>query len=163
MRSIVKTLIMVGVCLTACTGRDNASLQNEKIDAIADQKTNAMKSLVSIIEIPTADFSRAINFYRKILGIDIEVVEMEGMKIGLFPNPGEGIVVQLIHADGYKNSADGVIVYLNGGDDLQRVAGKIEANGGKIVTPKTEIAPGMGFYGIFTDTEGNRLGLHSPH
>lgn len=122
-----------------------------------------MKNLVSIVEIPTTDFSRAMDFYRKILDINIEVMEMEGIRIGLFPNADEGTVVQLIHADGYKTSADGTIVYLNGGDDLQKVADKIEANGGKIVTPKTEIGPDMGFYAVFTDTEGNKLGLHSLH
>lgn len=163
MRSIVGPLIMVGVCLTACNQRDTANSQTEKVNTTANQKTGAMKSLVSIVEIPTADFSRAMNFYRKILDIDIEVVEMEGIKIGLFPNPGDGTVVQLIHADGYKTSADGTVVYLNGGDDLQKVAGRIEANGGKIVMPKTEIGPDMGFYAVFTDTEGNKLGLHSPH
>ena len=55
------------------------------------------------------------------------------------------------------------IVYLNGGDDLQKVAAKIEVNGGKILVPKTEIGPDMGFYAVFTDTEGNKLGLHSLH
>jgi hypothetical protein len=122
-----------------------------------------MKKLVSIVEIPTADFSRAMDFYQKILGINIEVVEMEGIKMGLFPNSGEDAVVQLIYADGYKTSADGTIVYLNGGEDLQKIADKIEANGGKIVIPKTEIGPDMGFYAMFTDTEGNKLGLHSLH
>ncbi|MBT1695423.1 VOC family protein [Fulvivirgaceae bacterium PWU4] len=122
-----------------------------------------MKNLVSIVEIPTADFSRAMDFYQKILAINIEVVEMEGIKMGLFPNAGDGTVVQLLHADGYKPSVDGTVIYLNGGDDLQKVADKIEANGGRIVTPKTEIGPDMGFYAVFTDTEGNKLGLHSLH
>jgi predicted enzyme related to lactoylglutathione lyase len=69
--------------------------------------------------------------------------------------------VQLINGSDYKTSADGTIVYLNGGDDLQKVADKIEANGGKVIIPKTGIAPEMGFFALFTDTEGNKLGLHS--
>ncbi|MGC3944389.1 MAG: VOC family protein [Chryseolinea sp.] len=122
-----------------------------------------MKSLISIVEIPTKDFSRAMNFYRKILDIDIEVVDMEGIKMGLFPGAGEGLSVQLLHAEGYKPSSEGTVVYLNAGADLQTVADKIEPGGGKIVLPKTEIGPDMGFYAMFTDTEGNRVGLHSMH
>jgi len=120
-----------------------------------------MKNLISMVEIPTADFSRAVAFYRSILDITIEEIEMEGVRMGLFPNDGEGVFVQLINGSAYKTSADGAIVYLNGGDDLQKVADKIEANGGKIIIPKTGIGPEMGFFALFTDTEGNKLGLHS--
>ena len=88
-------------------------------------------------------------------------MEMGGVQMGLFPNSDEGVFVQLIHGSEYKPSRDGVLVYLNGGDDLQKIADKISANGGKIVVPKTEIGPDMGFYAMFTDTEGNKLGLHS--
>ena len=120
-----------------------------------------MKNLVSIVEIPTQDFNRAAAFYRVILDIKIEEMEMDGVKMGLFPNDGEGVFVQLINGSTYKPSKDGVVIYLNGGDDLQKIADKIAANGGKIIVPKTEIGPDMGFYSLFTDTEGNKLGLHS--
>lgn len=121
-----------------------------------------MKNLISIVEIPVANFGRAVSFYQSILGIRIEEADMGGIQMGLFPNEGEGVFVQLIKGDGYKPSGDGTVAYLNGGNDLQKIAGKIEANGGKIVVPKTEIGPDMGFYALFTDTEGNKLGLHSP-
>lgn len=120
-----------------------------------------MKNLVSIIEIPTSDFSRAVAFYQAILDIHIEEVEMDGVKMGLFPNDTEGIFVHLINGSEYKTSVDGTLVYLNGGSDLQNVANKIEANGGEVVVPKTEIGPEMGFFAMFIDTEGNKLGLHS--
>ena len=35
---------------------------------------------------------------------------------------------------------------------------RIEAAGGTVVQPRTEV-PGMGAFGYFTDTEGNTLGL----
>ena len=120
-----------------------------------------MKNLISIVEIPTSDFSRAITFYQAILEVNIEEMEMGEVKMGMFPNDGKEIFVQLIHGSDYKPSAHGTIVYLNGGDDLQEVASKIEANGGKIIVPKTEIGPEMGFYAMFRDSEGNKLGLHS--
>lgn len=122
-----------------------------------------MKNFISIVEIPTKDFPRAVAFYRAILDIDIEEIEMDGIQMGLFPNDGENISVQLIHGSGYKISSDGTIVYLNAGEDLQIVADKIKINKGEIIVPKTEIAPEMGFYAMFIDTEGNKLGLHSTN
>jgi len=122
-----------------------------------------MRNFISIVEIPTIDFSRAIAFYQAILDISIEEIEMDGIQMGLFPNDGESISVQLIKGGEYKISRDGTIVYLNAGNDLQTVANKIEANGGKIIAPKTEIGPDMGFYAMFIDTEGNKLGLHSTN
>ncbi len=122
-----------------------------------------MKNIVSIVEIPTSDFSRAIAFYEAILDINIEKVEMDGVQMGLFPNDGEGVFVHLIHGSDYKPSSDGAIIYLNTGSDLQAVADRIEANGGEILMPKTEIGPEMGYYALFADTEGNRLGLHSEN
>ncbi len=38
---------------------------------------------------------------------------------------------------------------------------KMEAAGGKIMVPRTEISPEYGFMAVFIDTEGNRIGLHS--
>jgi predicted enzyme related to lactoylglutathione lyase len=39
---------------------------------------------------------------------------------------------------------------------------KVQAAGGKVVTPKTPI-PGMGAYGRVADTEGNVIGLFQSH
>jgi predicted enzyme related to lactoylglutathione lyase len=145
----------------ACTNPNNTDLQTQKVDTTVNKITDPMKNLISIVEIPTADFPRAVAFYQAILDIKIEETEMEGIKMGLFPNAGEGVFVQLINGSEYKPSADGTVVYLNGGDDLQKIADKIKANGGRIVVPKTEIGPEMGFFAIFIDTEGNKLGLQS--
>lgn len=122
-----------------------------------------MKSLISIVEIPTMDFSRAVAFYQAILNISIEEIDMEGTQMGLFPGDGEAVSVALIKGDEYKASKDGTIVYLNAGDDLKIVADKIEPAGGKVVVPKTEISPEIGFFAMFIDTEGNKLGLHSKN
>jgi hypothetical protein len=122
-----------------------------------------MKNLISIVEIPTTDFSRAVSFYQAILDLSIEEVDMDGVQMGVFPSDGKTVNVALVKANEYKPSTVGAIVYLNAGDDLQITLDKIEVNGGKVVTLKTEISPEMGFYAMFTDTEGNKLGLHSTH
>jgi predicted enzyme related to lactoylglutathione lyase len=122
-----------------------------------------MKNLISIVEIPTIEFPRAVTFYQTILNISIEEINMDGVLMGLFPGDGETISVALINSNQYKTSMDGAVVYFNAGDDLQIVLDKIKANGGKIIVPKTDIGSGMGFYAMFKDTEGNKLGLHSKN
>lgn len=120
-----------------------------------------MKNLVSIVEIPVRDFQRAITFYRALLGVDIEEVDMEGTLLGVLPSDGDVVSVVLVKGEGYEPAAAGALAYLNGGDDLQGVLDRVEPHGGAVLVPKTEIGPDMGFFAQFTDTEGNRLGLHS--
>jgi predicted enzyme related to lactoylglutathione lyase len=122
-----------------------------------------MKNLISIVEIPTIEFPRAVTFYQTILNTSIEEINMDGILMGLFPSDGETVSVTLINSGQYKTSMDGPVVYFNAGNDLQIVLDKIKANGGKIVIPKTEISPEIGFYAMFMDTEGNKLGLHSKN
>jgi predicted enzyme related to lactoylglutathione lyase len=45
-------------------------------------------------------------------------------------------------------------------DNIENVLKKIERNGGKTLAPKSSIGE-YGFIGLFEDTEGNRIGLHS--
>ena len=122
-----------------------------------------MKNLISIVEIPTVEFPRAVTFYQTILDTSIEEINMDGVVMGLFPSDGETVSVALINSGQYKTSTDGSLVYFNAGDDLQIVLDKIKANGGKIMVPKTDIGSGIGFYAMFNDTEGNKLGLHSKN
>jgi len=122
-----------------------------------------MKNLVSIVEIPTVDFSRAVSFYQAILDVSIEEVDMGGVQMGVFPSDGKNVNVVLVRGNEYKPAVDGTIVYLNAGDDLQITLDKIVSNGGKVIVPKTEISPEMGFFAMFADSEGNKLGLHSTH
>ncbi|MCF0049076.1 VOC family protein [Dyadobacter sp. LJ53] len=120
-----------------------------------------MKNLVSIVEIPTDSFPRAVEFYQSILDVNIEELDMQGTKMGLFSGENGSVNVALIHGPGYKPSDLGTLIYLNGGEDLQLVLDKVQVNGGKVVTQKTEIDPENGFFAVFIDSEGNKVGLHS--
>lgn len=119
-----------------------------------------MKNFVSIFEIPATNVTRAIAFYEAILGIDIEYLDFPEMQLGLFPVAEQityGTIVQ------GSPSSDGVTIYLNGGDDLQIILDKVEGEGGKIVIPKSKHVDESGYYALFIDSEGNKLGLHSPN
>jgi uncharacterized protein len=120
-----------------------------------------MNNIVSIVEIPTSDFSRAVTFYQNILNVVIEEADMDGIQMGILPSDGETASVVLVKGSDYKPTSEGTVVYLNPGNDLQATLDKVEKNGGKVIMPKTQISPEIGFFSLFLDTEGNKLGLHS--
>jgi uncharacterized protein len=155
--------LFLGVGLIACTNESNTNRQSQGVNDNAIKNTDTMKNIVSIVEISTNDFSRAVKFYKAILNVSIEEVDMGGVQMGLLPGSGETVNVALVKGSDYKPTTEGTVVYLNAGKDLQPTLDKIEQNGGKIIVPKTEISPEMGFYALFIDTEGNKLGLHSTN
>jgi predicted enzyme related to lactoylglutathione lyase len=96
------------------------------------------------------------------LDIKIEKMDVEGMQMGILPYEGQMVTGIIIKADGYKPSADGVTIYLNAGENLQVVLDRVEKNGGQILMPKTAHADESGYFAIFLDSEGNKIGLNSP-
>jgi predicted enzyme related to lactoylglutathione lyase len=120
-----------------------------------------MENLINWFEIPATDFSRAISFYKIILDLNIKETEMFGTKMGFFPTNGKNVSGAIVLGEGYIPSTDGVVAYLNGRNDLQTVLDKVESNNGKVIVQKTKISPEMGYFGMFIDTEGNRMAVHS--
>jgi len=120
-----------------------------------------MQNLINWFEIPATDFGRAVSFYKNILSLEIKETEMFGTKMGFFPTDGTNVSGAIVQGEDYKPSTDGVMAYLNGGNDLQNVLDKVENNHGKVIVPKTQISPEMGYFGVFIDTEGNKMAVHS--
>ena len=114
-------------------------------------------------EIPALDIVRAVKFYETIFAIEIPPMqEMMGMKMAGFPiEMGTGKVGgALVQSDSHKPSMDGCVIYLNANPGIQEVVDRIEGAGGKVLMPKTQITPEIGFMAFFIDTEGNKMGLH---
>lgn len=123
-----------------------------------------MKNVASWFAIPATDIERAMKFYSAIFDIEFHVEEMKDGPNAFFPMTEAGGVGGHIFADPkFKPSDEGPLIYLNGGDDLNEVLHKVESAGGTIHTPKQLVADEIGYIGIFIDTEGNRLALHSPY
>lgn len=123
-----------------------------------------MPSALNWFEIPASNFKRAKDFYEKILDSAMQPMEAMGMKSAFFPADMENGSIGgcIIEGKGYEPGNKGSLVYLNGGDDLSVILSRVEAAGGKILLPKTSIGP-HGFMAHFSDTEGNRVGLHSTN
>ena len=155
--------ILAGLILSSCSNQTQTKSETTTNDTTTNLKVKNMNSYISMFEIPATDISRAVNFYQIILDIKIEKMDVEGMKMGILPYENQTVTGVIIQADGYKPSADGVTIYLNGGDNLQVILDKVEKNGGKIIAPKTAHADGSGFFAIFIDSEGNKMALNSPN
>lgn len=116
-----------------------------------------MEKLIAWVEIPAANFRRAVDFYNSILKITLQEVDCGEEKMACFPS-GEGAVS---FAPGFKPSSNGVLVSLNTGERLDDVINEIRKQGGEIIQPRTKIeAEGRGYFATFMDSEGNKIGLY---
>ncbi|MPQ47534.1 VOC family protein [Marinifilum sp. N1E240] len=115
------------------------------------------------VEIPVTDFERAKKFYSKIFDFEMPQEQMGKDLMGFFQYDFEngGVGGAIVKGEMYKPGNTGTMAYLDGGADLNIVLNRIEDAGGKVQVPKTQITPEIGFFAIFSDTEGNRVALHS--
>jgi len=115
-------------------------------------------------EIPADHLERATLFYSSVFGWELaDMPEMDYTVVKTTPvdeqtqlpsEPGA------INGGMYRRSADApsapvLVIDVNSVDDSLK---EIEAAGGRVLRPRTEI-PGMGAFAYFTDPEGNALGL----
>ncbi|MFW5659173.1 MAG: VOC family protein [Bacteroidota bacterium] len=122
-----------------------------------------MANSINWFEIPVADEKRGLTFYQSLYEQDLHKHDPgDGTSMYFLPCTGE-VGGALVFGEGYEPANTGTIVYLNGGDDLQVMLDRVEPAGGSVEVPKTLIGDEMGYFAIFRDTEGNRVGLHSPN
>ncbi|AXT20646.1 VOC family protein [Flavobacteriaceae bacterium AU392] len=157
------TILALTLGIVSCKNKGTSVTNSNPTTETTIKNDKNMNSFISIFEIPATDISRAINFYKEILGVEIEKMEFSGIEMGLFPYQDQMVTGVIMKGEGYEPSAKGITIYLNGGDNLQTILDKIEGNGGKIIVPKTPHADESGFFAIFHDSEGNKIGLHSPN
>jgi uncharacterized protein len=128
------------------------------------EETNA----INWFQIPVLETSRAKKFYETILDIQMRTQHIPETNEELTFFPFSPTVIRatsgrvsgaLARNPRSKPSMDGITVYLNANPAIQTVIDKIEPAGGKILLPKTKI--NAGYFSVFIDTEGNRVGLHA--
>ena len=114
-----------------------------------------MASVVGL-EIPAQDPQRALEFYTKVFNWKVDGWGTDDywllMKEGLGQPRMNGAILKRTSV----SSSVAKPIKVKSVDDL---TGKIEASGGKIVQPKTEI-PGSGWIAYFNDTEGNLQSIY---
>lgn len=119
---------------------------------------------VGWFEIPVNDMKRAVTFYETVLSMKMDVRPNVGLEMAWFPAAMEnaGAAGALVrHEQWYKPSMDGTLVYFSSpSGNLDNELALVEKAGGKVWVQKKPIGE-YGFIGVFTDTEGNRVALHS--
>ena len=124
----------------------------------------SFQNAISWFEIPAVDIDRAQQFYETIFGFTMQSLNMDPLKMRLFPIEDKmGVGGALSDSGGFHkpSATDGPLIYLNGNPDVQTILDRVIIAGGQIMVPKTEISPEFGFMAVFLDTEGNRIGIHS--
>lgn len=120
------------------------------------------KNALNWFEIHVADLSRAKRFYDTILDTTLQTIDTEGgCSMAIFPYDQEnGVGGALTKNEQCGPATGGTVVYLNVEGDLDGVLSRIPGAGGKVIRERMAIPP-HGFIGIFEDSEGNSVGLHS--
>jgi predicted enzyme related to lactoylglutathione lyase len=125
------------------------------INQVLHLKEKIMPRVVHF-ELPADEPERAIAFYTEVFGWKIEKWEgpMEYWLVMTGPEdePGidGGLAKRADPSTGVENTIDV--------DDVDKYIALVEANGGKIIRPKSAV-PGVGWLAYCEDTEGNRFGL----
>ena len=114
----------------------------------------AKRSIVHI-EIPAMDVEQATKFYGEIFGFDDFQPSSYGYTYFKTGNTLGGF------PDAREPEFNDVMIYLSS-DDIDADLKAIEAHGGKILIPKSEV-PGMGWFAWFTDPTGNKIALFTPN
>lgn len=121
-----------------------------------------MKRLINWIEIPVSNLERAVAFYGKVAGgIVFQKMSLGEFDYALFPSQDKFNTGALVKSEFSKPSAEGVIIYLDGGNDLSQILDRVQEAGGSVIMEKTYLGPEAGFVGMFIDSEGNRIGLQN--
>lgn len=124
-----------------------------------------MKSVtVGWFEIPVNDMDRAIKFYEKVFDCTLNKQVMGDFQMAWFPGGenSQGAMGSLVyHQQFYETSGyAGALVYFSS-EDCEIELSKVKDAGGEVQIPKRMIAPDIGFMGVFLDSEGNRIAIHS--
>lgn len=118
---------------------------------------------ITWFEIPVRDLARAQRFYETVLDRRLTPETMGGEQMAVFPAEGDRAKGCLhLSARPVEPSAAGTRVYLDASPSLDAALSRVADAGGRVVTRKTALPPGMGFWAHVGDTEGNVVGLHAP-
>lgn len=112
-------------------------------------------------EIPADDVEKLRKFYGELFGWKIEKMGMmEYWNVETVPVDEKGMPLRTGVNGGMmkKQNPEHKPVNYIGVESIDEYVKKIEALGGKVIVPKTEI-PGFGWFALALDPEGNQFGI----
>lgn len=121
-----------------------------------------MQNAITWFEIPVRDLAASRVFYEALLDRPMRGTEdMGGETMAVFAHDKPGAGGCLVERAQHRPVAEGTLVYLDSAPSVQAALDRALAAGGRVVTPRTLIAPGIGYFAHVQDPEGNLVGLHA--
>ena len=118
-----------------------------------------MANRIVWFDIPVKDLERASNFYRQVLGINIELYGGDEPVAVMEHGPRE-VAGCLVRNEGEEPSMQGPLLYFTVEGRLVEATGLVKGHGGEVLQAPHSIGP-HGHRSIVRDSEGNRIVLHS--
>ena len=109
---------------------------------------------VCYLEIPAITAEASADFYRGIFGW---TVRKRGDGELAFDDTGGVSGTWVKESDRTPDEHTRIYIMV---DDISDTLGKIEAAGGRVLTGRKDIAPGMGAFAVFADPAGAEFGLY---
>ena len=109
---------------------------------------------ICYLEIPAKTAEASADFYKSIFGW---TVRKRGDGALAFDDTGGVSGTWVKESDRTPDEQTRVYIMV---DDIADTLKKIEASGGRVQTPRTDIAPGSGAFAVFTDPAGAEFGLY---
>lgn len=118
-------------------------------------------SSVVYLEIPVLDMQRARAFYERVFRVSLELQEIDGNEMALFPyaDGQPGAAAALARGSSYAPGKAGARIYF-GVDDIAHTLQLAVAAGAEVHYPITEV-PRYGWVAEFIDVEGNCIALYA--
>jgi predicted enzyme related to lactoylglutathione lyase len=113
------------------------------------------------VEIPASDPKEAAQFYTNLFGWGTEGTNTGDGEYWMFKaDAGPTGGFNPVGESGLWPVKPGDVLLYISTDDIDATLAKAESLGAKLVTPKTAI-PGMGWWAMFSDPTGNKIGLYT--
>ena len=109
---------------------------------------------ICYLEIPAITAEASAGFYRSIFGWN---VRKRGDGELAFDDTGGVSGTWVKESDRTPDEQTRIYIMV---DDISDTLKKIEAAGGMVLTPRTDIAPGSGAFAVFADPAGIEFGLY---
>jgi predicted enzyme related to lactoylglutathione lyase len=109
---------------------------------------------ISYLEIPAKTAEASAEFYSSIFGWKVRT---RGDGELAFDDPGGVSGTWVKESDRTPDETTRAYITV---DDIADALKRIEAAGGRVLTPRKEIGPGMGAFAAFADPVGNEFGLY---
>lgn len=126
-------------------------------------KLQLMKNLnpVCWFDIHVSNLEKSKKFYEAVLNIQLTNLPPEWGKQATFPfqENGANSTGALVETENLTPSGNNTVIYFASEDCLTEQV-RVEKAGGKVIKPKMPIGE-FGFISLFSDVDGNVIGLHS--